>query len=144
MSWLPREIVVVPIDFSEDSFGALGTASELVTDPTHLHVVHVLPHLEPTDPGVIWHTIDDENRTEHATDALGKELEARGCRVGQIVIRFGDPGHEIARYAEQVSAGLVVVSSHGRSGLGRLLIGSVADRVVRLAHCPVLVLKKRA
>ncbi len=59
-----------------------------------------------------------------------------------MVIRFGDPGHEIARYAEQISAGLIVVSSHGTSGLERLLIGSVADRVVRLARCAVLVLKK--
>ena len=142
MSWLPRETVVVPIDFSDDSFAALLAAVELVSDPTHLHAIHVLPPLEPTDPGVIWHTIDDESRSEHAAQALRNELEKRGCRAGQIAIRFGDPGHEIAEYAEQVSAGLVVTSSHGLSRLERLLIGSVADRVVRLAHCPVLVLKK--
>ena len=142
MSWLPRATVVVPIDFSEDSFAALSTASELVTDPTHLHVIHVLPELEPADPGVIWHTIDDEGRTKHAAEALQKELHARGVRAGQSVIRIGDPGHEIAEYAEEVSAGLVALSSHGRTGLRRLLLGSVADRVVRLARCPVLVLKK--
>ena len=142
MSWLPRATVVVPIDFSEDSFAALSTASELVTDPTHLHVIHVLPELEPADPGVIWHTIDDQGRTKHAAEALKKEIDARGVRVGQSVIRIGDPGHEIAEYAEEVSAGLVALSSHGRTGLRRLLLGSVADRVVRLARCPVLVLKK--
>jgi nucleotide-binding universal stress UspA family protein len=59
-----------------------------------------------------------------------------------VAVRFGDPGHEIARYAEDVSAGLIVVSPHGKSGLERLLIGSVADRVVRLAHCPVLLMKR--
>jgi len=142
MSWLPRETVVVPIDFSEDSFAALATASELVTDPNHLHLIHVLPELEPADPGVIWHTIDDQGRTKHAADALQREIDARGVRVGQSVIRIGDAGHEIAQYAEEVAAGLVVLSSHGRSGLRRLLLGSVADRVVRLAHCAVLVLKK--
>jgi nucleotide-binding universal stress UspA family protein len=140
--WLPRKTVVVPVDFSDDSFTALDTALEMVDDPSHLHVIHVLPMLEPTEPGVIWHTIDDKSRSEHAETALRVELEKRGQKVVQIVIRFGDPGHEIAHYAEQVRAGLVIVASHGRSGLKRLLIGSVADRVVRLAHCPVLVLKK--
>lgn len=142
MSWLPREIVVVPVDFSEDSFAALKTGRELVDDPSHLHVVHVLPILEANDPGVIWHLIDDDGRSQHAGEALARELADRGYEAPQVTIRFGDPGHEIAQYAEQVDAGLIVVASHGRSGLTRLLIGSVADRVVRLAHCPVLVLKR--
>jgi len=142
MSWLPRETVVVPIDFSEESFAALATAGELVADPDRLHLIHVLPQLEPADPGVIWHTIDDRGRAQHAAEALQRELDARGVRVGQSVIRIGDAGHEVAEYAEEVSAGLVVLSSHGRSGLRRLFLGSVADRVVRLAPCAVLVLKK--
>ena len=142
MSWLPRQIVVVPVDFSDDSFAALETARELVDDPAHLHVVHVLPILEANDPGVIWHMIDDESRCQHAAEALKKELADRGYQRSQVAIHFGDPGHEIAQYAEQVEAGLIVVSSHGKSGLTRLLIGSVADRVVRLARCPVLVLKR--
>ena len=141
MSWLPRKTIVVPIDFSDDSFAALDTARELVDDPAHLHVIHVLPLLEANDPGVIWYNIDDEGRSQHAEEALQKALHQRGHEGLQVIIRFGDPGHEIATYAEQVGAGLVVVSSHGRSGLTRLLIGSVAERVVRLAHCPVLVLK---
>ncbi len=141
MSWLPRQTVVVPIDFSDESYAALAAARELVDQPAHLHVIHVLPHLEPADPGVIWETVDDQSRTEHAEKALRAELGKRGCDVGKLAIRFGDPGHEIANYAEQVSAGLIVVSPHGRSRLERLLIGSVADRVVRLAHCPVLILK---
>lgn len=142
MNWLPRKIVLVPIDFSDDSFTAMDTAPELVDDPAHLHVIHVLPVLEANDPGVIWHLIDDESRSQHAGEALRQELIKRGHAETQIVIRFGDPGHEIAQYAEEVDAGLIIVSSHGQSALARLLIGSVADRVVRLAHCPVLVLKQ--
>jgi nucleotide-binding universal stress UspA family protein len=140
--WLPRKTVVVPVDFSEDSFVALETALEMVDDRSHVHVIHVLPVLEPAEPGVIWHTIDDQSRSEHAEQALRAELDRRGHKEIRIVIRFGDPGHEIAHYAEQIEAGLVLVSSHGRTGLKRLLIGSVAERLVRLARCPVLVLKK--
>ena len=142
MTWLPRKTVVVPVDFSDDSFKAVGTAHELADDPTHLHAIHVLPILEPSDPGVIWHTIDDESRSQHACEALRKELVDRGFGEIQITVRFGDPGHQIVEYAEQVEAGLIVVASHGKSALKHLLIGSVADRVVRLAHCPVLVLKR--
>lgn len=142
MTWLPRQTVVVPIDFSDDSFAAIETAEELAKDRSHLHVVHVLPILEPAEPGIIWDTIDDRTRGQHAEEALRRQLAQRGYDGLRIIIRFGDPGHEIARYAEEVAAGLVVLPSRGRSGLSRLLIGSVADRVVRLAHCPVLVLKK--
>ena len=56
-------------------------------------------------------------------------------------VRFGDPGREIAALAEELHAELNVMPSHGRTGLSRLFIGSVAERVVRLAHCPVLILK---
>ncbi len=142
MNWLAKKTIVVPVDFSDDSFAALDMAREIVDDPTHLHVIHVLPTLEANDPGVIWQMIDDESRSQHAAEALGKALADRGHRGLEVCIRFGDPGHEIARYAEQVNAGLVIVSSHGQSALKHLLIGSVADRVVRLAHCPVLVLKR--
>ncbi|MEZ6094353.1 MAG: universal stress protein [Pirellulaceae bacterium] len=54
---------------------------------------------------------------------------------------FGDPGSEITRFAKENDAGLIVISSHGRTGVSRLLLGSVAERVVRLAPCPVLVLR---
>ncbi len=141
MNWLPRRIVVVPIDFSEASFAALETAVEMVADPSHLRVVHVLPDLEPAEPGVIWHTIDDTGREEHAAKALQAELAKRGYEGLATHVCIGDPGHEIVNYAEQLDAGLVVVPSKGKSALQRLLLGSVADRIVRLAHCPVLVLK---
>lgn len=142
MNWLPRRTVVVPIDFSDGSFAALATASEMVGDSGNLHVVHVLPHMEPMDPGVIWQTIDDDDRSQHAEQALRKELDERKCDGAEISIRFGDPGYEITQFAEQLDAGLVIVASHGQTALQHLLIGSVAERVVRLAHCPVLVLKK--
>jgi nucleotide-binding universal stress UspA family protein len=59
-----------------------------------------------------------------------------------IRIDFGDPGQQIAAFARDIHADLIVLPSHGRTGLARLMIGSVAERVVRLSHCPVLVLRQ--
>ncbi len=142
MAWLPRRTVVVPIDFSDDSLASLQVAKDLVDDLDHLHVVHILPIWEPNEPGVIWEPVDEQSRAEHATDALRKKIAALGLAGAHVIVRFGEPGHEITDYAQEIQAELIVVSSHGRSGLTRLLIGSTAERVARLAHCPVLMLKR--
>ena len=143
MNWLPRKNVVIPVDFSADSFASLETAREMAQEPSSLHVIHVLPILEATEPGVIWQTIDDTSRRQHAKDALIEELQKRQWDGMNVEVLIGDPGHEIADYAKELDAGLVVVASHGRGALRHLLLGSVAERVVRLAHCPVLVLKHK-
>lgn len=141
MPWLPKTHVVVPIDFSEDSIKAIDTALELVESPSRIHVIHVLPVLAATEPGVIWDTIDDAGRKEHAEDALRKRLADEQYAGVDIAVAIGDPGNEIASFAKSCQAETIVMPSHGRTGVSRLLIGSVAERVVRLAHCPVLVLK---
>ncbi|MCG8584369.1 MAG: universal stress protein [Pirellulales bacterium] len=141
MAWLPKKCVVVPIDFSDVSFHSLDVAAELVDDPSHVHAIHVLPELPVTEPGVIWDTIDDENRMIHANEALTKRLAETDHQFVTPNVAIGDPGHEIARYAKDAGAELVVLPSHGRSGLQHLLMGSTTERVVRLAHCPVVVLK---
>jgi nucleotide-binding universal stress UspA family protein len=141
MSWLPKNSVVVPVDFSDDSIGALDAALEFVENNDSLHVIHVLPVLEPAEPGVIWNTIDDSSRTHHATAALKERLADAKYKGIDIHIAFGDPGHQIAEFADQVKAELLVMPSHGRTGLKRILMGSVAERTIRLSHCPVLVLR---
>lgn len=142
MSWLPKKLVVVPHDFSDLADQALDEALQMVADPTHVHVVHVLPPLEPTEPGVIWKTVDDAGRIRHATNALGERLADSRYQGVQLHVMIGSAGDEIAQYASRAGAELIVVSSHGRSVLSRVLIGSVADRIVRLAPCPVLVLRR--
>jgi len=142
MSWVPRQTVVVPIDFSDLSRGTVDLALQLVEDASHVHVIHVLPMLAAAEPGVIWDAVDDLSRSEHAEGAL-RELFSDAKYTGiHVTATVGDPGHEIADFAGQLKADLIVLPSHGRTGLRRLLIGSVAERVVRLAHCPVLVLRQ--
>ncbi len=141
MAWLPKRVVVVPYDFSEPAHAVLQTALELVSQPAQLHVIHVLPPLEPADPGVIWSTVSDDSRRHHAEQALAERLQGSPAAGATLHVAIGDPGREITDLAAQLSAELIVLSSHGRTGLARLLIGSVAERVTRLAHCPVLVQK---
>lgn len=141
MGWLPKQSLVVPIDFSELSLEALALAAEFVQDASHLHLIHVLPKLSPMEPGVIWGTIDDESRAAHAHKALKERLGEGKYEGAKIEIAFGNAAHEIAEHAKSVNADLIVLPSHGRTGAAHVLIGSVAERVVRHAHCPVLILR---
>jgi nucleotide-binding universal stress UspA family protein len=141
MAWFPISRVVVPTDFSQESLQAIDAALEIGASPSGIHVIHVLPELVILDPTVAWATIDDENRiraTQEQLEAVLKDAKYRGVKTKVLV---GDPGHVIADYAQGVKAELIVLPSHGRTGLKRMLIGSVAERVVRLAHCPVLVIR---
>ncbi|HJN93256.1 MAG TPA: universal stress protein, partial [Dehalococcoidia bacterium] len=112
-----------------------------VENPTHLHVMHVLPSRAYADPGVVTDQVDDEERKRRALAHLREELASHNLAGVTFYVSTGDPGHEIVDYAETVGADLIVLPSHGRTGLKRLLIGSCAERVVRLAHCQVLVLR---
>lgn len=141
MSWFPKNEVVVPVDFSEMSFEAVDIAKEMVTDASHLHIIHVLPVLAAMEPGVVWDTVSNESRQEHTEDALRKKFKPDDYPGIHFATAFGDPGQEISEHAERLGADLIVIPSHGRTGLKRLLIGSVAERVCRLSHCPVLVLR---
>ncbi len=106
-----------------------------------MHVLHVLPYLVPTEPGVVWATIDDAHRIEHALENLRDALAAPEHAQMHVEVRIGDPGQVTVDRAEEIGAELIVIGSHGRTGISRLFLGSVAERVVRLAHCPVLVEK---
>lgn len=142
MSWFPKKRIVVPIDFSDESFSALDAAAQMVESRDGLHVVHVLPELSPAEPMMAWEAFETAKRRKNAEEALRERLAKGNFHDVQLSVFVGDPGQEIAAYAERVGAELIVMPSHGRTGVRRLLIGSVAERVVRLAHCPVLVLRK--
>ncbi|MBX3729468.1 MAG: universal stress protein [Candidatus Sumerlaeia bacterium] len=141
MAWFPKKMVVVPIDLSDFSLMALDVALDFVEDASHLHVIHVLREMSPMEPGVVWGEIDDTSRRIHAEEAIRTRLADPKYNGIVIHILFGNPGNQIARYAEQRAADLIVIHSHGRTGAAHLLIGSVAERVVRHAHCPVLVIR---
>ena len=106
-----------------------------------IEVVHVTPYPDAMEPSVVWGTYDEDEIAERLKKAFFEDV-GEDTYVGlKFTAVFGDPGKEIAELAKHHDAGLIVISSHGRRGITRFLMGSVAERVVRLAPCPVLVLR---
>jgi nucleotide-binding universal stress UspA family protein len=138
-----KDRVLVPVDFSDESFAAVDEALAFVPDASRLHVIHVLPQLAADEPALLWTPVDEEAIAAQAKSAIEKRLTDPRYEGHHVAIAFGNAGSEIVAYAERIGADLIVLPSHGRTGLERLLIGSVAERVVRLAHCPVLVLRRK-
>ena len=133
--------VIVPWDFSEMSLSALEAAIELVDSIDKIEVIHVTPYPAVSEYGVIWGTSTEKDIQENVTRRFRDEVSKLECPELKFTAAFGDPGSQISEIAKKRKAGLIVISSHGHTGFSRLLLGSVTERVVRLAHCPVLVLR---
>ena len=143
MSWLPKKAVVVPVDFSTASRDALKTALQFVAQPQNLHVIHVaLPPVAFTDLGG-WAAANTVSQLQAASEELSRFLGEGGATEVTQVVREGDPGLLIADYADECHADLIVIPSHGYHGVKRLLLGSVAERVLRHAKCPILLLRRQ-
>lgn len=142
MSWLPKKTVVVPIDFSTNSEQAARTALEMVETPAAVHLLHVLYPLDAVSPGVVWGEVDDRKREQAVRKHFEPFISKVGAEGARVEVRFGHPGLEITEYADAVGADLIVIPSHGRHGVKRFVLGSIAERVVRHATCPVLVLRR--
>lgn len=134
--------LLVPWDFSEMALAALKTSVAMVDDRAKIKVVHVGQIPTSTEPTVIWDTITEQSIQEYSAKSFQKTVADHPELSGlELTTLFGDPGFAITDYAQEVAAELIVISSHGRRGLSRLFMGSVAERVVRLAQVPVLVLR---
>jgi nucleotide-binding universal stress UspA family protein len=142
MPYFPKNNVVVPVDFSPESLEAVDVGLHVVDRPSNLHVVHVIIDITPLEAGEVWGVIDPQARVAQVEKLLKEKLAGEKYKGVQIAVLLGEPAHGIANYAQEKKANLIVIPSHGRTGITRLLIDSVAERVVRLAHCPVLVLRK--
>ncbi len=139
---LPIRTILHPTDFSEPSKYAFQIASALARDyGARLVVLHVAtPPVvaygeAPVDPELLQF---DE---EEARDRLSRLLAADPGVRAEHLLKTGDPATEILVVSEAYRADLIVMGTHGRTGLARLLMGSVAEQVVRKAACPVLTLK---
>ena len=140
MSWTVAEPILVPVDFSGMSVAAISAIANRVEQVFAVHVVPNLDHIAPGTTDLELGT--DEERHVGVRAHFGKYLAEHGFSDVQPIILNGDPATEIAACAERLKAGLVVIPSHGYDGIRRLLLGSVAEGVVRDVACPVLVLRR--
>lgn len=140
--------VLVPTDFSETSEVALKYGSALAQAFTSsLHVLHVIPdpYTQPWSVEATGVSITDLLRTWEA-DAK-KRLETlvppaeRAQLKAELATRVGHPFVEIVRYARDQNVDLIVMGTHGRGPVGHMFLGSVAEKVVRKAPCPVLTVR---
>jgi nucleotide-binding universal stress UspA family protein len=137
---LPR-VAVLAVDLSDQSRAAARASVDLLPEGAAVHLAHVLPEL-PLE--FVWLGPEDWQQAQRRGAAerlgeLGKELEEAAACETEVHLLDGDPGREILRLAERVSAGLIAAGTHGAGVFGRVLVGSVSTRLVRGATCPVLV-----
>lgn len=137
--------IVVATDLSEQAAVALSAAAELMEAfDVPLHLLHVVQPDVPPLPTWNAHAEDSETvrgRQQAALEELVRSEYQADERMACHAVIATEPAAAIADYAAEVGADLVVVGTHGRTGVGRLLIGSIAERTVRHAKCAVLVVR---
>ena len=130
------------VDFSELSRLAQDQAAELARRyEADLVLVHVYDVPKLTSSGMVRpeQVAETVRELQRKLEAWRREAEFLAGRPVEAKALSGDPAEEILRFAREGFVELIVLGTHGRSGLRRLVLGSVAERVVRQAECPVLV-----
>ena len=142
---MPLRKILCPTDFSEPSYNALNAANELAL---HFSAALVLLHVVPLAIDIptsadFYRPSDVATAKARAKEALQDVVEKKiseKVRIRTEVV-VGDPGDEIVKTAADENADMTVIGTHGLTGWRRFIFGSVADKVVRLAPCPVLTIQ---
>jgi nucleotide-binding universal stress UspA family protein len=143
---LPKNILV-PTDLSHGAEEALDFACELARSfgaKVHLLNVIGIPTLGVPELGVALTSTMIDSIVRDNQDALDQIADARrraGDELGEVMLRTGDARDVINQVATELHADLIVMGTHGRRGVSRALLGSVAETVVRSAPCPVLTIR---
>lgn len=140
--------ILVPHDFSSSANHAAAVArDEARAHGARLILAHVidLPYQMAPESAIVLGDLGQPlSMKDYASNAAEKHLDDIAARLAkdgvsaEKFIRFGRPHEEITRLAEEVKADLIIMGTHGRTGLAHWLVGSVAERVVRTSKCPVL------
>ena len=138
--------ILVPIDFSEHAEAVVEWAAHLAQEHSSeivlLHVYHLPVEFQQMEgaylPADFWASVKDEAKRQ--LSGFGDRLRERRLEVTEIA-REGYPATVIEEEVERQNADMVVIGSRGRTGLKHMLLGSIAERVVQKAPCPVLTVK---
>jgi nucleotide-binding universal stress UspA family protein len=143
--------ILAPTDFSPHAEVAMRYACSLAERlGATLHLLHVLPEVVPVGPDpVLAPSLPPEYYTDtekQSLEALAKSIQpawGKPAKV-EVAVRWGGAVEGIVGYATDLTIDLIVIATHGRTGLKHVLLGSVAERIVREAPCPVLTIRERA
>jgi nucleotide-binding universal stress UspA family protein len=131
--------ILVPTDGSEGTRGAVAHAIDIANAyGASLHALYVVDEDVGVDSAVVG-TLDAlEDAGERAIDDVVQQAEAAGIGTVEGTVASGTPHRAVLDYADEHDVDLVVMGTHGRTGLDRYLLGSVTEKVVRLSEVPVL------
>ena len=135
------EKILLAVDMSDHARKAVPAAAELAkAGGGTVHVLHVRELYYPVPPTVVG---DSPEEAQQLVDSVVEELKKTGVTADGAVRTStgGSPASILLEQAREVGAGMVVLGSRGLSNLGGLLLGSVANKVVQLSSCPVLVVR---
>jgi nucleotide-binding universal stress UspA family protein len=141
--------ILVATDFGEAADSALCYGRELADRfGATLHVLHVIENFYVTTFGAETYAAFVPEMQRELEDAARKRLDetlidsdGSGPQTKPAVMTSGSPAHAIVDYAQEFDVDLIVMGTHGRGALAHLMMGSVAERVVRIAPCPVLTVR---
>lgn len=136
--------ILVPLDFSSPAEQALDYAMELVEKfqarLTLLHVIHIPV---TSEVNLTAYLAEMDTSAQFGMDEYLKRIETAGHTV-ETIIQRGTPWHEIIETAKTQHVDLIVMGTHGRTGFQHFMLGSVAEKVVRLAPCTVMVTREQS
>lgn len=141
--------ILVPTDFSDTADAALAVSIEVArafrAEVELLHVTQTTMLLPPPLDLISFPSLvpDLQVRVQENLEQRAARVQAAGLSVTTATLE-GAPHVEIVRYANETGAGMIVMGTHGRGGLAHAVMGSVAERVLHRARCPVLVVPVRA
>jgi universal stress protein A len=140
--------ILAPTDFSTHSEQAVRFACGLAERlGAELHLVNVLSEIIPAGPDPLLMPVMPpqfyQENEDRARETLRSLLKPTWGKPKSLVtaVRWGSPVEAIVDYAKELEIDLIVIATHGRTGLSHVLLGSVAERIVREAPCPVLTLR---
>ena len=138
---LPLKTILHPTDFSEASAHALKMAAMLARDySARLILLHAMePPIYYGELGVSFSA--PESHRDSALDRINALVNSLAPLHAEVFLLDGVAAPEILRVAEEEHADMIVLGSHGRTGMGRVLMGSVAENIARKSPCPVLIVK---
>lgn len=140
--------ILVPTDFSKLSLSAVEYASMIFElQSPKIYLMHVLENVQRTNSNKsrkdsIKTNLENERNAKKQLHQITSQLLST-CGDVEEVVCYGEPFREIVRFAQDSKIDLIVISTHGRTGIAHVLLGSVAEKVVRYSAIPVLTVKPR-